>query len=390
MRTHRQNWLDIFSGFRVALDARKIILGTLGAYVTIVVVLGLLAVAGHWWAGAQVFMMGLLTARCANDWIVVCSMPVQWCANLCAICDPYCNPATRHMAFLKLAFLAGGGIILLFVWSFFGGAIARIAALDFARDERPQIGQATAFCAGKFGSFFWSPIVPLIFVAVLLLCNVLLGLVGRIPGAGPIIVGLLYALAALSAFLIVLILIGTIFGSLFMWPTIAMEGTDAFDAISRAFNYLYARPWKTIWCCLVAAAYGLTVLLFVGAFAGLMGLIAEHTIALGMGYHGFTRIGEFLQSSIPPEGTSIPEIWATIWMKVVRFTIFGLVLGFWASYKISAMTIIYSVLRRDVDGTDMNEVFLPEPEETPAEPPAAELPAEPKPDATAGEPPKSE
>ena len=102
------------------------------------------------------------------------------------------------------------------------------------------------------------------------------------------------------------------------------------------------------------------------------------------------RIGEFLQTSIPPDGSSPPEVWATLWMKVVRFTVIGLVLGFWASYKISAMTIIYSVLRRDVDGTDMNEVFLPEPEETPAEPPAAELPAEPKPDTTAGEQQKSE
>jgi len=385
MRTHRQNWLDIFSGFRVALDARKIILGTLGAYITIVVVLGMLAVAGYWWAGAQGLMLSLLTDPFKTVCDVLCSLPAHCCAGVCAVWDP----ATSCMAFQKLAFLAGGGIVLLFVWSFFGGAIARIAALDFARDERPQIGEATAFCAGKFGSFFWSPVVPLIFVAVLLLCNVLLGLVGRIPGAGPIIVGLLYALAALSAFLIVLILIGTMFGSLFMWPTIAMEGTDAFDAISRAFNYLYARPWKTIWCCCVAIVYGLTVLLFVAAFAGLIMYIAEHTIALGMGYR-FTRIGEFLQLNIPPDGTTLPEWWATIWMKVVRFTVVGLVLGFWASYKISAMTIIYSVLRRDVDGTDMNEVFLPEPEETPTEPPAAELPAEAKPDATAGEPPKSE
>jgi hypothetical protein len=377
MRKHRQNWLDIFSGFRVALDARKIILGTLGAYATIIVVWGLLVAAGHWWPGAQGFMTGLLTAHCAKDWIVVCSMPVHWCANLCA-------PATRCMAFQKLTFLAGGGIVLLFIWSFFGGAIARIAALDFARDERPQIGEATAFTAGKFGSFFWSPIVPLIFVAVFLLCNVLLGFVGRIPGAGPIILGLFFALAALSAFLVVLLLIGTIFGSLFMWPTIAMEGTDAFDAISRAFNYLYARPWKTIWCCLVACAYGLAVTLFVAAFAGLLMYIAEHTVALGMG-HRSMRIGQFLRWGIPAEGFSVPELWAGIWIKVVRITVIGLVLGFWASYKISAMTIIYSVLRRDVDGTDMSEVFLPEAEETPAEPPA-----EPKPDTTAGEQQKSE
>jgi hypothetical protein len=351
-------------------------------FATIIVVLGLLAAAAHWWRGAQGIMTGLLTAPCATVCYVLCSVPGRCSANLCAICDP----TTCCMAFQKLAFLAGGGIIILFIWSFFGGAIARIAALDFARDERPQIGEATAFTAGKFGSFFWSPIVPLIFVAVLLLCNVLLGFIGRIPGAGPIILGLFYVLAVLSAFLVVLLLIGTIFGSIFMWPTIAMEGTDAFDAISRAFNYLYARPWKTIWCCLAASAYGLAVTIFVAAFAGLMMKIAEHAVALGMGQR-FMWIGQFLQSGIPPEGSSIPDLWADIWMNVVRITVVGLVLGFWASYKISAMTIIYSVLRRDVDGTDMSEVFLPEAEETPAEPPADEAgkPAEPKPDTAAGE-----
>jgi hypothetical protein len=348
-------------------------------------VLILLWVASYRWPGARDLMTGLLTSPCVTISHVIRSMPEHCCGSRCAVSDP----ATRCMAFQKLVFLAAGGILILFIWSFFGGAIARIAALDFARDERPQISEATAFSIAKFGSFFWSPIVPLIFVAVLLLCNVLLGVVGRIPGAGPIIMGLFFALAAVSAFLVVLLLIGTIFGSLFMWPTIAMEGTDAFDAISRAFNYLYARPWKTIWCCLVASVYGLAVTLFVAVFAGWMLHIAEHTVALGMG-HRFMGVGQFLQSSIPPQGSSIPDLWAAIWIRVVHLTVIGLVLGFWASYKISAVTIIYSVLRRDVDGTDMSEVFLPEAEETPAEPPAAEPPAEPKPDTTAGEQQKSE
>ena len=381
MRKHRQNWLDIFSGFRVALDARKIILGTLGAYATIFIVLGFLAVAGHWWAGAQGLELGLLTNPCTTVWNMLRSMPAECCASVRAACEP----ATCSMAFRELAFFAAGGIVLLLIWSFFGGAIARIAALDFARDERPQIGQATAFSAAKFGSFFWSPIVPLIFVAVLLLCNVLLGLVGRIPGAGPIILGLFYALAAVSAFLVVLLLVGTIFGSLFMWPTIAMEGTDAFDAISRAFNYLYARPWKTIWCWLVACVYG-------AGRDALRGRV-RRPAALRRGAHRRAGHGTPVHADrpIPPVGRSAgrdprsPICGRRCCMKIVHVTVIGLVLGFLASYKISAMTIIYCVLRRDVDGTDMSEVFLPEPEETPAEPPAAEPPAEPKPDTASGE-----
>ena len=38
MREHKQNWRDIFSCFRVALDVRKIVLGTLGIYISILVI----------------------------------------------------------------------------------------------------------------------------------------------------------------------------------------------------------------------------------------------------------------------------------------------------------------------------------------------------------------
>ena len=85
MRKHRQNWLDIFSGFRVALDARKIILGTLGAYATIFVVLGLLAAAGHWWPGAHRDhgrpAGGPFTTVCS----MLRSLPEHCCANLSAL-----------------------------------------------------------------------------------------------------------------------------------------------------------------------------------------------------------------------------------------------------------------------------------------------------------------
>jgi len=381
MRKHKQSWLDIFSGFRVALDARKIILGTLGAYVTIILMLSLLRLAAYWWPEAAERAGDLLRHPFLRSAHVMAAAPCKFCATACRLA----NPGACCDALKKLAFMTGGGLILLFFWSFFGGAIARIAAVDFAKDERPQIGDAMSFALSKFGSFFWSPLVPLIFVVVLLLCNVLLGVIGRIPVVGPVVMGLFFALAALSAFLVMLLLIGTFFGFLFMWPTIAMEGTDAFDAISRAFNYLYARPWKTIWCWLCAAVYGVAVIGFVALFTCLLLRFAVGSLRLGMG-PDFTSIHPFLRAGAPEPGTPLSSVIAMILIRIVIVTAGGLVLGFVASYKITAATIIYSVLRRDVDGTDMSEVFLPEPEETPTEPPAEPAPPEPKPEAPAGEP----
>ena len=39
-----------------------------------------------------------------------------------------------------------------------------------------------------------------------------------------------------------LILLGLTGGFNLMYPTIAVEGSDSFDAISRSFSYVYARP----------------------------------------------------------------------------------------------------------------------------------------------------
>lgn len=389
MREHKQNWLDVFSSFRVALDARKIILGTLGVYVTVIVLLGLLTLAGRQWPGAQPYSMQII------------QNPVRVLPQLaCAVCNTICAGPTLG----QWAFMGFSGMLMLFIWAFFGGAVVRLAAVDFAKGERPEMGAATAFAARKFGSFFWSPLVPLIFVGLFLLCNVALGWVGRLPYAGPVIVGVFFFLAALSSFLVLILLIGAYFGFPFMWPTIAMEGTDAFDAISRSFNYLFARPWKVLWCWLVAGVHGMVTTAFVVLFVVALLAIALTSVGAGMGSDFQGGIMESLISPtvpngmprgiaaavsafcgfglVPAEGQPWPMLTAMLLVRVLVILAWGLVLGFLVSYKMSAFAVIYSVLRRDVDGTDMSEVYVPESEE-PMETPAT--PTEPTPETGAGE-----
>ena len=60
-----------------------------------------------------------------------------------------------------------------------------------------------------------------------------------------------------------LVALGTAGGFNLMYPTIAVEGSDSFDAISRSFSYIYARPWRMIWYTMVAIVYGALTFLFV-------------------------------------------------------------------------------------------------------------------------------
>ena len=437
MRTHKNSWLDVFSTFRIALDLKKMALGALGVYITFILIGVLFYVSAQIWeAGAPGAppepIIGVHRPREAapepveeRPWDVEMEQEMirkapppmpeildivkdPWKelpdvgkvvrhrlspigGNVCDFFNWSCG-ATGPIQYGKIGFLAGAGVLLLLVWSFFGGGIARLAAVDAAKGERPSIGEAMAFASKKYGSFFWSPVVPFIFVVIFLLCNALLGLVGRVPYAGPILVGIFFVLALLSGFIVLMLLLGGIFGCMFMWPTVAMEGTDAFDAISRGFNYLFARPWKVLWCSLVSIAYGIVCVGFVGGFTWVLLRLSTAGVAWGMG-EKFGRIGQLL-SDWNLAGMTVSDGIAGVLILILFILAAGLMFGFIVSFKLSAMTVIYNILRHDVDGTDMSEVYLPEAEEetpeAPLEEPAPEAAAEPPKEETPPEAPAAE
>ena len=414
MRTHRENWRDIALTFRIAMDPRKIVLGTVGVLMTMIVLMALTIIVSGWWPEAHATLqrvmrepgqvaMDVMAQKVQPRLARLADHPVDTLAHWTQVAVGKVFPTTysrfagiQPLSPRKIAFFAAVAVLALFIWSFFGGAIARIAALDFAKGKRPEVGEATQFAARKFASFFWSPVVPLIFAAFFMICNILLGWVGQIPVAGPVIMGLFFALAIISSFVALVLLIGTFFGAPFMWPTIAMEGTDAFDAISRSFNYFFARPVKTLWCCLVACFYGLIATAIVVALVYVVLALAVASVGFGMG-SGFTIIGMSLGTgaSCAPatlgggccgasSAMSVGETGGLLLLRIVLTMATVLVLGFIVSFKISACTAVYAVLRRDVDGTPMAEVYEPEPEEElppiPAATPKPEPAPEPKPE----------
>ncbi len=171
---------------------------------------------------------------------------------------------------------------LLAIWSLavlaiFGGAVARSAAVQVARDEKISLRSALRFSSGKFVSFLSAPLIPVIVIVLLGLVAALaalaMSLIGLIPGLGwlaDIGLGLLVPIALVAGVLIALTFIGLIGGVSLMYPTIAAEGTDSFDAISRSFSYLFARPWRLAWYAVVALVYGVVTFLAVRLFLWLV------------------------------------------------------------------------------------------------------------------------
>jgi hypothetical protein len=269
--------------------------------------------------------------------------------------------------------------LLLFsiVWAIFGGAIARIAAVHVARDEKISLSAALRFSTGKFLSFIFAPIIPLLIVLVVGLVVMLGGLVGNVPWIGPILVGLLFFLAIAAGFVMTLVLLGTGGGFNLMYPTIAVEGSDSFDAISRSFSYVYARPWRMLFYTLAAVLYGALCYVFVRFFIGIMLILTHHFVGAGM----FVNV----------DGSRVPlDLWNTMWPApethgftydvdwltlgpaqslaafLVSFWVYltvGMLGAFAISFYFSANTIIYYLMRREVDATELDDVYLEQSEE---------------------------
>ena len=173
-------------------------------------------------------------------------------------------------------------ILFLLAWALFGGAICRIAAVHFARDEKISVRQAMNFAVGKLLSFASAPVIPLAIVIVIGLIVSLAALIGNIPFLGPIAVGALFIVPLLAGFVMTLVLLGTAGGFGLMYPTIAVEGSDSFDAISRSFSYVYARPWRMLFYTVIALAYGAATYIFVHMFIWLTLVLTHHFVGMGI------------------------------------------------------------------------------------------------------------
>lgn len=266
-------------------------------------------------------------------------------------------------------------ILFLLSWALFGGAISRIAAVHIARDEKISVRQAMNFAVGKLLSFASAPVIPLIIVIFIGLFVSLVALIGNIPFLGPLVIGATFILALLAGFVMTLVLLGTAGGFNLMYPTIAVEGSDSFDAISRSFSYIYARPWRMLFYTTVAVAYGAATYLFVHMFIWLTLVLTHHFV--GMGIFTAADNTKDLFSTMWPNpmttgrlsysadyetlsaGQRIGAFFINCWvMLLVSF------LGAFAiSLYFSANTIVYYLMRSEVDSTEMDDVYLEQSEE---------------------------
>lgn len=396
-------WLHVFRGLWLSVDLSKIFLGTLG-------VLASLA-----FFGLFAWITGYGRARALWHAAVSARSPCELLAILAGTLLEWLRALERGsdggVPFLKALF-AGGLLVLglLAIWSLFGGAISRMAAVEFARDEPVPASRALRFAARRWVSCFSGPFVPLVGLLLIALAGWLAGLVGNVPWLGPLVEAVYFPFGLVLGVFAAFLLAGLAFGFYLMIPAIQVEGKDVFDAV-QSIHYVFQRPWLYGWSRAVLFGYGLlsvTVLIYVALFGAHLSLLflrggdlrkSDMPVLLDHAPAMVTRFETGGPSpagilGAPPAGegsagAGVPRaaphnvftgfaglvVGAVLWAFVLSLA------GFAVAYTFCARTVLYFVMRRLSDRTvPLAEVYLEE-GDLPGKPP--EGPAAPAPAPTA-------
>ena len=180
------------------------------------------------------------------------------------------------------------------VWAFFGGVITRLAAVQLGGKEQITLGQAVRFVKNRYISYVLSPIVPLGIIAVIVFAMSIYGLVALIPIVGDVFLyGLGLPLVILGGIVMAILLIGLI-GYPLMYTTISTEGSDTFDALSRAYNYVFQAPWQYLWYAFVSVVYGACVTFVVIVISCLMVYLGKWAVSQPANLIAHDRKPDFL------------------------------------------------------------------------------------------------
>lgn len=294
------------------------------------------------------------------------------------------------------------------IWSVFGGAVCRMVALNAAREEQISPKTAIEFSTRKFLGFFSAPLLPVIMIVLIGIPLFLGGWMLAIPYLGEVVGGILMILGLLGGFVIALVLVGLLGGGDMLWPTIAVEGSDGFDAMSRSYSYFYSRPWRVVFYMIVATVYGAITYIVLRYFAYVLLVATRWFIDAGASL--FTRrpltgdpgaskldamwprpsLDNLMGDWSPMFGLAGLEGFGSAFIHLWVLLIVLVLCAYLVSYYFAASTIIYFLLRHRVDATDFDDVYVEDEEDVPPvvpAPPPAIGPAEASADsATGGEP----
>jgi hypothetical protein len=252
-----------------------------------------------------------------------------------------------------------GNLWSILVWSFVGLAISRVCLIRMTRNEYAGLDEAFRFALRHWTAAGGAILLPLTGVALLCIPAAIMGWMMGFDW-GVMLVGLAWIVVLLISLVMVFLLLGVAVGWPLMVVSVAAEGQSSFDAMTRAYAYVMQRPIHFVF-------YGLLAILFGGLCWMLAALIADGVVQMaywavswGTAAFGSERIGIIQADASAGQGISrtldyggkMIGGWNAFVRTIAAAFIYGL---FWCQ-----ASVIYLLLRKNVDDTEMDEIYIEE------------------------------
>ncbi len=273
----------------------------------------------------------------------------------------------RHHLVYGILFAAVSSVVFCIT----GGALCRMAAVQFARGEKVGLFSGLWYGLRRITSFAGAPLSSIAIMFALGVFIFVIGLLANIPRAGELLVTVLLFLSLVPGVLITVVFIGLVGGMHLMFPAVAYDGSDSFDAINRSFSYVYARPWRTAFYTVLAMVYGAVCYVFVRLFLTVVLWATRWFLCLAVFAPSSggepDKLGaiwpEPAFSNLYGRAVAGPLNWsegAASWILYGYVMLgVGLLAAFVLSYYCSAQTILYGLLRKRVDNTALDDLYVP-------------------------------
>jgi hypothetical protein len=247
---------------------------------------------------------------------------------------------------------------LLLVWSFIGGMITRIAVMQIGREERIGLKEAFCFVRGKYVSYLMSPLFVMVACAVLSLP--ILGISALLNfDIGVVLAGVLWVLVVITGIAIAVLLTGLFFGWPLMWPTISVEESgDVYEATSRSFAYTFQAPLQYFGFALIICAIWVPGVVIVQSFAVLVEQVVFAVAGISAG-NTMDDVQQFIKTGVMDSDSPV-GIYALGVNIIGGIHWIGHVVAdaFCISFFFCSSAGVYLLLRRFVDQTEIDEVFV--------------------------------
>ena len=219
-------------------------------------------------------------------------------------------------------------------WSLVGVVLCRRSAFSLNGNDESTMQLAVVYGMRRWGATVRSPLIPLAAALLIWLIVAAFGLLGRLPAWGSLWLFIISPVAAITGFAMAFLLLATMLSWPLMVAAVSIDDCESFGGLSRAYSILTGRPWQAI-------AYLLLSLLVATVLMTLATIVGETTIWCGMSATAF--------------GSGDEPVHRALYSPLSKI-VHEFVIGVGASYFWSAATVIYLLLRQDLDGVPLDRI----------------------------------